>query len=279
MQLIAWGFAKPQHVVGLQAGEWRQREGRAMRLEPCPSPELDSFNWEGIQEVVRSFRRALRCGERPAIEAYIPAGNGHRKALLLELIHEEIDFKVKAGEPSGLDSYLVRFPEIAADPHALGELVAAESELRLRIAAEAPAEPAVAVEETPSAPRPSARIGRYELRDVIGQGAFGVVHRAWDTTLKRVVALKRPRPGTLDTRGAVERFLREARSAATLAPSPHRHRCTTPANSTASRTWSAPWSRAGTSPTSSTSDVPDSAGPPNGSPRWPMHSSMPMGWG
>ena len=51
--------------------------------------------------------------------------------MLLELIHEEIEFKVKAGEPSGLAAYPARFPEIAADPHALGELVAAESELRL----------------------------------------------------------------------------------------------------------------------------------------------------
>ena len=64
--------------------------------------------------------------------------------------------------------------------------------------------------------RPQVRIGRYELGDVIGRGAFGVVHRAWDTTLNRAVALKRPRAGVLDAPGAVERFLREAQSAAGL---------------------------------------------------------------
>ncbi len=60
------------------------------------------------------------------------------------------------------------------------------------------------------------RIGRYEIGEVVGQGAFGVVHRAWDTELKRLVALKRPRPGALAAKGALERFLREARSAAAL---------------------------------------------------------------
>ena len=51
---------------------------------------------------------------------------------------------------------------------------------------------------------------------MIGRGAFGVVYRAWDTTLNRAVAFKRPRAGALEAPEAVERFLREARSAAGL---------------------------------------------------------------
>src|SRR5262249_32664159 len=41
------------------------------------------------------------------------------------------------------------------------------------------------------------RIGRFELLAVVGQGGFGVVYRAWDSELRRAVALKVPRPGTV----------------------------------------------------------------------------------
>src|SRR3954468_5746694 len=38
------------------------------------------------------------------------------------------------------------------------------------------------------------RIGRYELGQVLGAGAMGIVHDAWDPQLRRRVALKRVRP-------------------------------------------------------------------------------------
>ena len=51
---------------------------------------------------------------------------------------------------------------------------------------------------------------------MIGTGAFGVVHRAYDPILKRPVAIKRPRPGAIETPEAIERFFREARAIAAL---------------------------------------------------------------
>ncbi|HEX8201598.1 MAG TPA: protein kinase, partial [Isosphaeraceae bacterium] len=59
-------------------------------------------------------------------------------------------------------------------------------------------------------------LGKFVLRDEIGRGAFGIVYRAYDIELDRVVALKVPRPGDLATGEEAERFLREARSAARL---------------------------------------------------------------
>jgi serine/threonine protein kinase len=53
--------------------------------------------------------------------------------------------------------------------------------------------------------------GRFELREVVGQGAFGKVYRAYDKQLDRDVAVKIPRRGTLETTDQLSRFLREAR--------------------------------------------------------------------
>jgi serine/threonine protein kinase len=59
-------------------------------------------------------------------------------------------------------------------------------------------------------------LGKYELLDLVGVGAFGTVYKARDPELNRVVAIKVPRAGHLAGRADLDRFLREARSVAQL---------------------------------------------------------------
>src|SRR3954464_2993950 len=58
------------------------------------------------------------------------------------------------------------------------------------------------------------RIGHYEVLQVLGQGGFGIVFRAFDDVLQRVVAVKVLAPQLAATSPARKRFLREARSSA-----------------------------------------------------------------
>ena len=58
------------------------------------------------------------------------------------------------------------------------------------------------------------RIGHYEVLQVLGKGGFGIVFRAFDDVLQRVVALKVLAPAIAATSPARKRFLREARSSA-----------------------------------------------------------------
>ncbi|MCI0455709.1 MAG: serine/threonine protein kinase [Gemmataceae bacterium] len=65
-----------------------------------------------------------------------------------------------------------------------------------------------------SRPDSLGRIGHYEVLQVLGKGGFGIVLRAFDETLQRVVALKVLAPAIAATSPARKRFLREARSSA-----------------------------------------------------------------
>jgi serine/threonine-protein kinase len=58
--------------------------------------------------------------------------------------------------------------------------------------------------------------GRYELYEQLGQGGMGVVFRAHDTVLQRIVALKLVGVSYADDPEMRERFFREARAAAQL---------------------------------------------------------------
>jgi hypothetical protein len=82
-------------------------------------------------------------------------------------------------------------------------------------------------QETPLATRPRERrdtaaeelprsFGRYELRSLLGRGAMGAVYLAHDPQLDRLVALKIPRLLDDDLTAWGDRFLSEARAAATL---------------------------------------------------------------
>jgi serine/threonine-protein kinase len=60
------------------------------------------------------------------------------------------------------------------------------------------------------------KLGRFELLETLGQGAFGTVLKANDPELHWSVAIKVPRAGNLGGPQETDRFLREARSAAQL---------------------------------------------------------------
>jgi serine/threonine protein kinase len=60
------------------------------------------------------------------------------------------------------------------------------------------------------------RLAHYEVQEVVGQGAFGIVMRAFDDRLHRVVAIKMLAPQLATNGTARARFTREARAGAAV---------------------------------------------------------------
>lgn len=79
-----------------------------------------------------------------------------------------------------------------------------------------------AIKAAPQSPRlevgpvPLTRIAQYELIKEIGRGGMGVVFKARDVRLNRIVALKMIRGGTLANADELQRFEKEAAAAAQL---------------------------------------------------------------
>jgi serine/threonine-protein kinase len=209
--------------------------------------ELGSEDWAKWEGILARFDRAWQQGARPALEEYLPpADAAERFAVLNELAHLELEYRLKAGEPARVEEYLTGNPELGQHRAAVPELTAAEHDLRRRLG------PPVAVTEyfrrfpeyreeltsllparedthdslrtVPYEPpavqwEPSDEFApgtllnnRYVLERVLGRGSMGQVFLGRDSVLDRSVAVKviRPRDPHLRDRSLYEASLREA---------------------------------------------------------------------
>ncbi|HEX8203703.1 MAG TPA: hypothetical protein VF590_24720, partial [Isosphaeraceae bacterium] len=100
------------------------------RPQPAPGTGAGEGTW--LERIVESFEDRWESGPRPSIDDYLPADGPARHAALVELVHVELERRLKAGEAARVEDYLRRYPELAGDRAVILNLIVAERELRSR---------------------------------------------------------------------------------------------------------------------------------------------------
>jgi WD40 repeat protein len=200
-----------------------------------------------VEEAIDRFEEAWQRGGRPAIGDHLPGDDPDRAALLVELVHVDLEYRLKSGEAVRVEEYLERYPELGQDRPVVLELLAAEWKLRRRddssvgpeeyarrfpdfgrdllasatVSVAPPGPAATGSTEALGTPAPpvapaSAPAGdvdtrsRYRILRRHAQGGLGEILAARDEDLHREVALKRLLPRLAHAADSRTRFLREA---------------------------------------------------------------------
>jgi eukaryotic-like serine/threonine-protein kinase len=164
-----------------------------------------------INEVCNRFEAAWRSDTVPRLEDFLAGWEGSERATLLrEMLPLDADYRRGRGEPVTPDDYRGRFPELGAGwlEENIGGAVP-EAEITTA--------PRNGDTIRDPEPLPGGRsFGDFEVLEEIGRGGMGVVYRARQGRLNRLVALKMILAGEFATPNVVQRFCDEAKNVGRL---------------------------------------------------------------
>ncbi|MGA2255237.1 MAG: bifunctional serine/threonine-protein kinase/formylglycine-generating enzyme family protein [Thermoguttaceae bacterium] len=169
-------------------------------MEPQPHDAASTSPLPQVERVDRvcdQFEAAWKAGSRPRIDDFLAqVSPAAWPDLLRELLVLDLDYRRRLGESPTLEEYRMQYPALAFDPFAI--LLAETSQ------------------PPDGQPRRIRYIGDYELLEEIAHGGMGVVYKARQRSLNRIVAVKMILAGQLARKADHDRFHAEAQAAALL---------------------------------------------------------------
>jgi tetratricopeptide (TPR) repeat protein len=170
----------------------------------------------GPADLMIDQRRRWARGDRVRIEDYLAEVQGlwADKEKILDLIYSELLLREEQGERPDLEEYLARFPELVdglREQFAVHQIFKDEEAIGRSTESDRGPTPGPAVHFLESG-----RLGRLEILEELGRGGMGLVYKARQEGLQRVVAVKTVLAGQHASTTLRQRYRAEAEAAARL---------------------------------------------------------------
>ncbi|WP_197440278.1 serine/threonine-protein kinase [Polystyrenella longa] len=207
-----------------------------------PNPRNNLANSPWIALKLKEFKEAWKPDSRPSIEEFVSDSNGDKqKQLIRELVSLEIELRNNAGETPELKEYETRFSELdinletiflAGKPPELDKTRYMVPEDRVEetvlFSSDTGFDSGMVGKDTLQADTDNQtrewiesqdhlqQFGEYVIVSEIARGGMGIVYKAYQLKLNRLVALKMISQGEFANQQEVRRFQLEAEAAAHL---------------------------------------------------------------